>query len=116
GHLMWRAIQATELLEARGISVDLINIHTIKPLDKEAVLASVSRTGCVVVAEEHLCNGGLGDSVAQLLSRTMPSPVEYVAVDDKFGQSGTPAELLVKYNLDTPDVVSAVVRAMARKK
>lgn len=115
GHLMWRAIQATEQLEGEGVGVDLINIHTIKPLDKDAILASVRKTGCVVVAEEHFINGGLGDSVAQLLARELPAPVEYVAVDDKFGESGTPAELLEKYHLDTPDVVQAVRRVMKRK-
>lgn len=115
GHLMWRAIQATELLEKEGISVDLINIHTIKPLDGEAILASVGRTGCVVTCEEHMMNGGLGDAVAQLLARQNPVPQEFVAVDDKFGESGTPAELLVKFHLDTPDVVAAARRAMARK-
>lgn len=116
GHLMWRAIQATEELEAQGVSVDLINIHTIKPLDKSAIKASVAKTGCVVVAEEHFMNGGLGDSVAQLLARELPTPIEYVAVDDTFGESGTPAELLVKFHLDTPDIVAAAKRAMARKK
>lgn len=115
GHLMWRAIEATEQLLAAGVSVDLINIHTIKPLDTEAILESARRTRCVVVAEEHLCNGGLGDSVAQLLSRELPTPVEYVSVNDKFGESGKPAELLVKYGLDTPDVVAAAKRAMARR-
>lgn len=115
GHLMWRAVQATEILEKEGMSVDLLNIHTIKPLDDEAILASVRKTGCVVTCEEHMMNGGLGDSVAQLLARNAPAPQEYVAVDDKFGESGTPAELLVKYHLDTPDVVAAARRAMARK-
>lgn len=115
GHLVWRAIQATEQLEAAGHTVDLINIHTIKPLDEQAILDSVRKTGCVVVAEEHFCNGGLGDSVAQLLSRKCPAPVEYVSVDDTFGESGTPAELMVKFHLDTPDVVAAARRAMSRK-
>lgn len=115
GHLMWRAIRATEILESEGVSVDLINIHTIKPLDNDAVLASVRRTGCVVTCEEHMMNGGLGDSVAQLLSRHIPVPQEFVAVDDKFGESGTPEELMVKFHLDTPDVVAAARRAMARK-
>lgn len=115
GHLVWRSIKAVELLEAEGITVDLINIHTIKPLDDQAIIESVGRTGCVVVAEEHFCNGGLGDSVAQLLSRRLPRPVEYVSVDDKFGESGSPADLMVKFHLDTPDVVAAVRRAIARK-
>lgn len=115
GHLVWRSVQALEQLEAEGVSIDLINIHTIKPLDAEAILESVGRTGCCVVAEEHFCNGGLGDSVAQLLARRLPRPVEYVSVDDKFGESGTPAELMVKFHLDVVDVVAAVRRAMARK-
>lgn len=115
GHLMWRAIQATEQLEAQGITVDLINIHTIKPLDTQAILESVRKTGCVVVAEEHFRNGGLGDSVAQLLSQNLPAPIEYVSVDDRFGESGTPAQLLVKFNLDTPDIVAAAHRAIKRK-
>lgn len=115
GHLVWRSVQALEQLEAEGISIDLINIHTIKPLDAEAILESVGRTGCCVVAEEHFCNGGLGDSVAQLLARRLPRPVEYVSVDDKFGESGTPAELMVKFHLDVVDVVAAVRRAIARK-
>ncbi|WP_294598503.1 transketolase C-terminal domain-containing protein [uncultured Rikenella sp.] len=116
GHLMWRAIQATEQLEREGIGVDLLNIHTIKPLDDEAILASVRKTGCVVTCEEHMRNGGLGDSVAQLLALNHPVPQEYVAVNDRFGESGTPAELLVKYHLDTPDVVAAARRAMERKR
>lgn len=115
GHLVWRSVQALEQLEAEGVSIDLINIHTIKPLDAEAILESVGLTGCCVVAEEHFCNGGLGDSVAQLLARRLPRPVEYVSVDDKFGESGTPAELMVKFHLDVVDVVAAVRRAMARK-
>ena len=116
GHLMWRAIQATEQLEREGIGVDLLNIHTIKPLDTEAILASVRKTGCVVTCEEHMINGGLGDSVAQLLTQNQPVPQEYVAVNDHFGESGTPEELLVKFHLDTPDVIAAVRRVMARKK
>lgn len=116
GHMVWRAIQATEMLEAEGVSVDLINIHTIKPLDKEAILESVRKTGCVVSCEEHLINGGLGDSVAQLLARECPTPQEFVAVDDRFGESGTPAQLMVKFHLEAPDVVAAVHRVMARKR
>lgn len=116
GHLLWRSIAAVEQLEAEGVTVDLINIHTIKPLDDQMILESVRKTRCVVVAEEHFCNGGLGDSVAQLLARTLPAPVEYVSVDDQFGQSGTPAELLVHYGLETPNVVAAARRAMSRRK
>lgn len=115
GHLVWESIQAAEELEAAGISVDLINIHTIKPLDKEAILKSAAKTGCVVTAEEHFMNGGLGDSVAQLLALNNPLPLEMVAIDDKFGQSGTPDELMEKYHLKAADVVAAVKRAIARK-
>lgn len=116
GHLMWRSIQAAEELIAEGITVDLINIHTIKPLDEGAILDSAKKTGCVVVAEEHLCNGGLGDAVAQLLAKTTPTPIEYVSVDDKFGESGTPAQLLEKYGLEKNDVIVAARRAMSRRK
>lgn len=115
GHLVWKAIQAGEILAEKGISAEIINIHTIKPLDAEAILRSVQKTRCVVTAEEHQMNGGLGDSVAQLLSRNLPTPIEMVAVNDSFGESGKPEELLVKYHLDTPDVVSAAERAIARK-
>lgn len=116
GHLVWKAVQAVEQLEDEGISVELINIHTIKPLDEEALLASAAKTRAVVVVEEHLMNGGLGDSVAQVLARKLPLPMEMVAVDDTFGESGKPDELLKKYGLDTPDVVEAVKRVLKRKK
>lgn len=115
GHLVWKAIEATKLLEAKGISVELINIHTIKPLDAEAVLASARKTKCVVTAEEHQMNGGLGDSIAQLLARKLPTPMEFVAVNDTFGESGTPEQLMKKYGLDTPDVVKAVEAVLKRK-
>jgi transketolase len=115
GHMVWKAIQACEELDKQGISVELINIHTIKPLDEKVVLASVSKTKTVVTAEEHLLNGGLGDSIAQLLCRKMPLPVEMVAVDDKFGESGTPEALLKKYGLETQDIVNACIRALKRK-
>ncbi|MEF9949561.1 MAG: transketolase C-terminal domain-containing protein [Mucinivorans sp.] len=116
GHLLWRAIGAAEALEKEGVTVDLINIHTIKPLDDAAILESVRKTGCVVVAEEHFANGGLADSVAQLLARTMPAPVEYVNVDDQFGQSGRPAELMSYFGLDVPDVIAAAKRAISRRR
>ena len=116
GHLVWKALEACRLLEEQGISSEVINIQTIKPLDEEAVLASVRKTGCVVTAEEHERNGGLGDSIAQLLARKYPAPVEMVAVDDSFGESGTPEELMKKFGLDTPDVVKAVLAVLARKK
>jgi transketolase len=115
GHLVWKAIQAGVQLAAKGIDAEIINIHTIKPLDTELVLKSVLKTKCVVTAEEHQRNGGLGDSIAQLLSAKMPAPIEMVAVNDEFGQSGTPDELMAKYHLDTPDIVDAAIRVIARK-
>lgn len=115
GHLVWKAVEACEALEERGVSVELVNIHTIKPLDEETVLASARKCGCVVTAEEHLMNGGLGDSVAQLLARHCPMPQEYVAVNDKFGESGKPDELMKKFGLDAVDIVAAAERAMKRK-
>lgn len=115
GHLVWKAIEAGERLSEKGISAEIINIHTIKPLDNEAILKSVKKTKCVVTAEEHQMNGGLGDSVAQLLSRQLPTPQEFVAVNDSFGESGTPDELMVKYGLDTKNIVEAVERAIKRK-
>ena len=116
GHLVWKAIEAIPILKEMGISAEVINIHTVKPLDVEAVLKSVAKTGCVVTAEEHMRNGGLGDSIAQLLALNNPKPLEMVAVDDVFGQSGTPDELLKHYHLDTQDVVEAAKRAVARKR
>ena len=109
------AIQAGEELEKLGIDAEIINIHTIKPLDIQAILTSAAKTGCVVTAEEHMYNGGLGDSIAQLLARTNPLPQEYVAVNDTFGESGTPDELMVKYGLDTPNIVEAVKKVLKRK-
>jgi transketolase len=116
GHLVWKSIEAAQVLHEQGISVELINMHTIKPLDTEAILTSARKTGCVVTAEEHMMNGGLGDSVAQVLSRELPTPQEFVAVNDSFGESGTPMELMTKYGIDTDDVVSAVTRVLQRKK
>ncbi|MGB4399808.1 MAG: transketolase family protein [Daejeonella sp.] len=115
GHLVWKAIEAGEKLAELGINAEIINIHTIKPLDEEAVLKSVAKTGCVVTAEEHNRYGGLGDSIAQVLTRNNPVPQEYVAVNDSFGESGTPDQLMKKYGLDTEDIVSAVQRVMKRK-
>lgn len=114
GHLVWHALEAAQALQERGIKAEVINIHTIKPLDEEAVLKSVSKTKHVVTAEEHLFNGGLGDSISQLLARKLPTPVEYVAVDDQFGESGTPAELLKEFGLDTEHIIKAVERVIAR--
>ncbi len=116
GHLVWKAIEACEQLAAKGISAEIINIHTIKPLDNEAILKSVLKTKCVVTAEEHQINGGLGDSVAQLLARHNPTPQEFVAVNDSFGESGTPDELMTKYGLDTVNIVNAVEAVLKRKK
>jgi transketolase len=116
GHLVWKSLEAAKQLEEKGISAEVINVHTIKPLDKDAVLSSVSKTKCAVSAEEHQMNGGLGDSIAQLLGMTMPTPLEMVAVNDSFGESGKPDELMQKYGLGTIDVVNAVARVLARKK
>ncbi|HEY1010800.1 MAG TPA: transketolase family protein [Daejeonella sp.] len=115
GHMVWKAIEAGEKLAEMGISAEIINIHTIKPLDEEAVLKSAAKTKCVVTAEEHNRYGGLGDSIAQMLSTNNPVPQEYVAVNDSFGESGTPDQLMKKYGLDTEDIIKAVQRAMKRK-
>lgn len=115
GHLVWEAIQAGEQLAELGIDAEIINIHTIKPLDEEAVLKSVAKTGCVVTAEEHNRLGGLGDSIAQVLAKHHPTPQEYVAVDDSFGESGTPAQLMEKYGLNAANIVNAVQRVLKRK-
>lgn len=115
GHLVWRALQAAEQLASEGISAEVINMHTIKPLDTDAVLRSVARTGCVVTCEEHNRFGGLGDAIAQTLTANTPKPQEFVAVNDSFGESGTPDELLTKYGLDTPHIIAAAKRVMARK-
>lgn len=115
GHLVWEAIQAGEKLAELGISAEIINIHTIKPLDEEAILKSVTKTGCVVTAEEHNRLGGLGDSVAQVLAQKLPTPQEYVAVNDSFGESGTPAELMEKYGLNSDSIILAVQNVIKRK-
>jgi transketolase len=115
GHLVWKSIEAAKILADKGVSVELINMHTIKPLDEEAILNSVRKTKCVVTAEEHMMNGGLGDSVAQVLARNLPSPQEFVAVNDSFGESGTPMELMTKYGIDSQNVVDAALKVMARK-
>ena len=115
GHLVWKAIEAGERLAEKGISAEIINIHTIKPLDDAAILKSVNKTKCVVTAEEHQMNGGLGDSVAQLLARQLPVPQEFVAVNDSFGESGTPDQLMTKYGLDTINIIEASERVINRK-
>src|SRR5690554_4834426 len=114
-HLVWEAIVAGEKLAAMGIDAEIINIHTIKPLDEEAVLQSVAKTGCVVTAEEHNRLGGLGDSIAQLLATKRPAPQEYVAVNDSFGESGTPAQLMEKYGLTADNIIAAVHSVLKRK-
>lgn len=115
GHLVWTSIEAAKALAAEGVSCEVINIHTIKPLDEEAILDSVSKTRAVVVAEEHQRNGGLGDAIANLLVHKMPVPMEYVGVKDSFGESGKPAELLDKYGLSKNDVIWAVKDVLERK-
>lgn len=115
GHMVWKSIEAAKKLEAQGISVELINMHTIKPLDAAAILKSVSKTKCVVTAEEHMINGGLGDSVAQVLTRNLLVPQEFVGVNDTFGESGNPMELMTKYGIDTDNVVEAALKAISRK-
>ncbi len=115
GHMVYPAVQSARILAEQGFSVEVIDIATIKPLDEAAVLESVNRTRCAVTAEEHLMNGGLGDSICQLLARELPVPVEMVAVDDKFGESGTPDELLKEYGLDTEHIMDACKKAIARK-
>ena len=115
GHMVWKALEAQVQLAEKGISAEVINMHTIKPLDTQAILSSVAKTGCVVTAEEHMMNGGLGDAVAQVLAKSSPAPQEFVAVNDTFGESGTPNELLKKYHLETTDIVLAAERAFARK-
>ncbi|MEM8583209.1 MAG: transketolase C-terminal domain-containing protein [Bacteroidota bacterium] len=115
GHMVWRALEAAQQLESEGIRVDLINIHTIKPLDEAAVLASARKTGAVVSCEEHNRFGGLGSAIAECLAAQQPTPQEFVAVNDSFGESGKATELLDKYGLGVSDIVSAAKRAMGRK-
>ncbi|MEH0156089.1 transketolase family protein [Limibacter armeniacum] len=115
GHLVWEAIQAGEMLAEKGIDAEIINIHTIKPLDEEAILKSVKKTGCVVTAEEHQIFGGLGESVAGVLARQFPAPIEFVGVKDVFGESGTPDQLMVKYGLKAENIVASAEAVMQRK-
>ncbi len=115
GHCVWEALQAAEALEAKGVSAEVINIHTIKPLDEEAILKSVEKTGCVVTCEEHSYLGGLGESVARTLSLHRPTPQEYIATKDTFGESGTSSELMAKYELDAPAIVKAAETVIKRK-
>jgi transketolase len=115
GHLVWEALLAADILEEKGVNAEVVNIHTIKPLDEEAVLKSAKKTGCVVTAEEHNIMGGLGESISGLLSRAMPTPVEMVAVNDSFGQSGTPDQLMELYGLKDKNIVEAAEKVMSRK-
>lgn len=115
GHLVWEALEAARILKEEGISAEVINIHTIKPLDSEAIIASARKTRAVVTCEEHLVNNGLGDSVAQVLAMNCPTPMEYVAVDDRFGESGTPDEMLTNYGLRASDIINKVRVVMKRK-
>jgi transketolase len=115
GHLVWKAIEAGQQLAEMGINAEIINIHTIKPLDAQAIIQSVKKTRCVVTAEEHQKNGGLGDSIAQLLATQFPAPIEMVAVNDSFGESGTPDQLMTKYGLDAINIVEAAQKVMARR-
>ncbi|HEY8389008.1 MAG TPA: transketolase family protein [Parasegetibacter sp.] len=115
GHMVWKAIEAARILEEKGISVELINIHTIKPLDTEAVINSIKKTRCAVTVEEHNIIGGLGDSINQVAVKACPIPVEMVGTNDTFGESGKPEELLQKYGLDTPHIVAAAEKVIARK-
>lgn len=115
GHMVWKAIEAGRILEEKGRSVEVINIHTIKPLDTEAVLRSIRKTRCAVTVEEHNIIGGLGDAIAQAASREFPIPIEYVGTKDTFGESGTPTQLLTKYGLDTPNIVEAAEKVITRK-
>lgn len=115
GHLVWEAIQAGLLLEKEGISAEVINIHTIKPLDQEAILKSIAKTGCIVTAEEHNYLGGLGESVSRVLAQNSPVPQEFVATQDTFGESGTPAQLMEKYGLNADAIARAALKVMGRK-
>lgn len=115
GHLVWTAVEAAKILEEKGFSVDLINIHTIKPIDTTAIIASITKTRCAVTAEEHNIFGGLGDSIAHVAARNFPIPIEYVGTNDTFGESGKPADLLVKYGLDVQHIVTAAEKVISRK-
>ncbi|MCH2032895.1 MAG: transketolase family protein [Tenacibaculum sp.] len=116
GHMVWEALEATKELTSQGISVEVINIHTIKPLDENAILKSIEKTGCIVTAEEHNIYGGLGESVARLLSTNTPTPQEFVGTNDTFGESGTPEQLMVKYRIDKTAIVNAAKKVIRRKK
>lgn len=116
GHLVWTSLEAAQILSEKGINAEVINMHTIKPLDEDAIIKSLQKTGCVVTAEEHQINGGLGDSVANVASRICPVPHEYIAVQNTFGESGKPNELLEKYGLTKEAIIAAVEKVIERKK
>ena len=115
GHLVWEALEAAKALNEKGVSVDVLNIHTIKPLDDEAILKSVTKTGCVVTAEEHNYLGGLGESIARVLVKNNPVPQEFVATNDTFGESGTPQQLMKKYGINSESIIDSVIRVIRRK-
>lgn len=115
GHMVWKAIEAGKVLEEKGITAEVINIHTIKPLDTEAVIRSIKKTKCAVTVEEHNVIGGLGDAIGQASAKAFPVPIEYIGTNDTFGESGTPIQLLAKYGLDTPNILEAVEKVMKRK-
>ena len=115
GHMVWQAIEAEAVLEEKGYSAEIINIHTIKPIDRSAIIESVIKTGCAVSVEEHQINGGLGESIARVLLESSPAPMEYVGVNDQFGESGKPLELLDKYGLGISDIVQAAEKVISRK-
>jgi transketolase len=115
GHMVWKAIEAGRILEEKGIGVDLFNIHTIKPIDRTAIVQSIEKTGCAVTVEEHNIIGGLGDNIAHVATQYHPIPIEYVGTKDTFGESGKPMDLLKKYGLDTPNIVEAAEIVLKRK-
>ena len=115
GHLVWEALEASKVLLEKGISIEVINIHTIKPLDNQAILKSVKKTGCIVSAEEHNYLGGLGESISRVLAQNFPVPQEFVATNDTFGESGTPKQLMEKYGIDSKSIVEACLKVLKRK-
>ena len=115
GHLVWEALEAAKTLNEKGISAEVIDIHTIKPLDAKAILDSVAKTKCIVTAEEHNHLGGLGESVARVLAQHQPTPQEFVATNDTFGESGTPEQLMEKYGLNADAIVNACEKVLKRK-
>ena len=115
GHLVWESLEAAKILHNSGINAEVINIHTIKPLDEKLILESISKTKCVVSAEEHNFLGGLGESISRVLAKNLPAPQEYVATQDTFGESGTPAQLMKKYGLDAASIVEKAKKVIVRK-